>query len=180
MTVLPTWGPGRYWSDEDHSREFPQASTQQSWVKAVPPWDASPGSLWSCTSTCTIEAVELGNLVYDSSASSVSEYFIKSCHYWLGSLPSYREDPMEVIFYFCRKLGCSHYLKCLYASTTQKWFSWHRNAHCHTHVNLCAHLLTVPTVHQAHWSLHTVTRSSVQPLTDSPTNPRFDSTLFLK
>lgn len=30
MTVLLTWGPGRSWSDEDHSREFPQVSTQQS------------------------------------------------------------------------------------------------------------------------------------------------------
>lgn len=96
MTVLPTWGPGKSWSDEDHSREFPQASTQQSWVKAVPLWDASPGSLWSCTTTCTIEAVELGNLFYDSPASSASEYFIKSCHYWPGSLPSVREDSMEV------------------------------------------------------------------------------------
>lgn len=100
MTVLPNWGSRKVLSDEDHSKEFPQASTQQSWVKAVPPRDASPGSFWSCTTTCTIEAVELGNLVYDSSASSVSEYFIKSCHYWLGSLPSDREDPMEVPGYF--------------------------------------------------------------------------------
>lgn len=55
----------------------------------------------------TVETLELGNLVYDSLASSVSEYFIKSCHYWLGSLSPQTgrtHGSSRVIFYLGQKL----------------------------------------------------------------------------
>lgn len=127
----------------------------------------------------TVETLELGNLVYDSLAFSVSEYFIKSCHYWLGSLSPQTgrtHGSSRVIFYLGQKqvfvlqlfivrmapfgkLTLPQGPLCIYYTKVVFWAQ--KCTPPHPHKPVCPPPLSAYCSPGSPVRLHTVTRSSV-------------------